>query len=138
MKTRLFHFSYSVPARSPRFPWTLALWARRPWRARQLAVRRGAYFPDGWGSKKEGESPASKRGVTGLVLELSPHIRTNLQWHVQPLCSQTSPVPHPSDTSYTSTDPLFEHTPTGGGHLTGETLMDSIFLEITTFHVSCL
>ena len=106
--------------------------------ARQLPVTTSANFHSGWGRQKEGESPASKRGVTGLVLELLPHSNQYPQWHVQPLCSQTSPVPHPSDTSYTSTDPLFEHPPTGGGWTSSETRMDSMFLEITPCNVSCL
>ena len=138
MKTRLFDFSYSVPARSPRFPWTLALWARRPWRARQLAVGRGANFHGGWGTKNEGESPVSKRGVTELVSELLSHSNQYPQWHVQPLCSQTGPVTHPSGTSNASTDPLFRHPPTVGSLLTGEMRMVSIFVEITSIHVSCL
>ena len=105
---------------------------------RQLAEGSDPNFHGSWGRKKEGESPASKGGVTGLVVELLPHSNQYPQWHVQPLCSQTSPVPHPSDTSHTSTDPLFEHPPTGGGHLPGETRMVSMFLEITPCNVSCL
>ena len=71
-----------------------------------LAVGRGADFHDGWGTRKRGESPASKGGVTGLVFEYLSHSNRHAQQHVQPLFSQTSSVPTPFHASRPSTDPL--------------------------------
>ena len=89
-----------------------------------------ADFESGWGSKKEGESRASKGGVTELVFELLPHSNQHLQWHVLPLCAQTSSVTPPSEMSYVSTDPLSQYPPAGCGLPRFETRTVSIFLEI--------
>ena len=138
MKTRLFDFSCSVPADRPLFDGFHGCSPGLARFLRQLTQTFDADFRSSWGPINEGESPAPKRGVTELVFELLSHSNQCLLRHMQPLCSQTSPVTHPSDTSNASTDPLFRHPPTGCRHLCGETRMDSIFLEITLCNVSCL
>ena len=122
----------------PVFHGVVQVLARRPCSPRQLMVRSGWNFHGKLGNTYKGESPASKVGVTGLVVEPLPHSNQNQHEHVQPPCSQTTSVTPTFDTSHASLDPHYRLTPTGGGLLTGEMRMDSILVEITAFHVSCL